>query len=178
MIIIIVDIADQYRSNYIIQFQVRRTWLPLFFWLLDTAIINSLIIYRKEYTNSTISHKDFRLEICFKLIEEAIKEYNPLNTRNMEEQNKKMKEKKVYVTNKYQLPLSRFANDKHLPIYKKNRKACLWCRFKNKAESQSDASSSKPTYYESNIYCSFCDVALCINNLRNCFNDFHSKEND
>jgi hypothetical protein len=32
-----VDIADQLRSYYQ---KTRRTWMPMFFWLLDTAIIN------------------------------------------------------------------------------------------------------------------------------------------
>src|SRR6266498_4179168 len=36
-----VDIASQLRSSYIIQFLIRRTWIPLFFWIIDTAIINS-----------------------------------------------------------------------------------------------------------------------------------------
>jgi hypothetical protein len=53
----------------------------LFFWPLDTSI-NSLIIYKKEYNNNVISHKDFRLEIC-----------NSLNTRNIED--KKVEGKKI-----------------------------------------------------------------------------------
>src|ERR1044071_4550014 len=35
-----VDIADQLHGYYATQLPVRRTWMPLFFWLLDTAIIN------------------------------------------------------------------------------------------------------------------------------------------
>jgi hypothetical protein len=63
---------------------------------------------------------------------------------------------------------------------------CLWCRYKNKnkngdeneneSENENEGESSqnsKRIYNKSNIYCSICDVALCINNLRNCFYDFH-----
>src|SRR5262249_10838945 len=36
-----VDIADQRREYYNTQITARRNWLPLFFWLLDTAVVNS-----------------------------------------------------------------------------------------------------------------------------------------
>src|SRR5438477_55219 len=67
-----VDIADQLRGYYGTQLTVRRTWMPLFFWLLDTAIINSYLILKKINTN--ISQKDFRLQIVWDLIEESLKE--------------------------------------------------------------------------------------------------------
>ncbi len=56
-----VDIADQLRRYYAIQLPVRRTWMPLFFWLLDTVIINSYLILKKNGIN--ISHKDFRIQL-------------------------------------------------------------------------------------------------------------------
>ena len=41
-----IDIADQYRSYYTTQLIARRNWLPIFFfWILDTALINSFIIF-------------------------------------------------------------------------------------------------------------------------------------
>ena len=67
-----VDIADQLRSNYIIQFPVQRTWVPLFFWLLDTAIINSYLIFKLKNKNNE-SHKSFRLNLAWKLIELGLK---------------------------------------------------------------------------------------------------------
>lgn len=39
-----VDIAYQRRSYYYTQLRVCRNWLPLFFWLLDTAVINSFLL--------------------------------------------------------------------------------------------------------------------------------------
>jgi len=39
-----VDIADQRRSYYYTQLRVCRNWLPLFFWLLDTTVINSFLL--------------------------------------------------------------------------------------------------------------------------------------
>ena len=40
-----IDIADQYRSYYTTQLIARCNWLPIFFWILDTALINSFIIF-------------------------------------------------------------------------------------------------------------------------------------
>ncbi|KAF8241727.1 hypothetical protein K440DRAFT_527281, partial [Wilcoxina mikolae CBS 423.85] len=39
-----VDIADQYREAYFTQQTSRRNWLPLFYWLLDIAIINGFLL--------------------------------------------------------------------------------------------------------------------------------------
>src|SRR3954453_13744681 len=61
-----VDIADQLRGHYGTQLPVRRTWMPLFFWLLDTAIINSYLIIKQSNTN--ISQKDFRIQLVWDLI--------------------------------------------------------------------------------------------------------------
>ena len=58
-----VDIADQLREYYAIQLSVRRIWMLLFFWLLDTAIINSYLILKKSDIN--ISHKDFRIQLVW-----------------------------------------------------------------------------------------------------------------
>jgi len=39
-----VDIADQRRSYYYTQLRTCRNWFPLFFWLLDTAVINCYLL--------------------------------------------------------------------------------------------------------------------------------------
>ncbi|KAG9070704.1 hypothetical protein KI688_008243 [Linnemannia hyalina] len=39
-----VDIADQLRSYYSTQLRTYRAWAPIFFWLLDTTIINAYLI--------------------------------------------------------------------------------------------------------------------------------------
>ncbi|KAI5837752.1 hypothetical protein DFP73DRAFT_486816, partial [Morchella snyderi] len=41
-----VDIADQRQSYWPTQLRVCWNWLPLFFWYLDTAIVNALLLYR------------------------------------------------------------------------------------------------------------------------------------
>jgi Transposase IS4 len=64
-----VDIADQYRSYYTTQLIACRNWLPIFFWTLDTALINSFIIFRDFLNSETehgcpFSHKEFNIEVA------------------------------------------------------------------------------------------------------------------
>ncbi|GES98581.1 hypothetical protein RCL_jg5468.t1 [Rhizophagus clarus] len=66
-----VDITDQLRGYYGTQLPVRRTWMPLFFWLLDTALINSYLILKK--INANVNHqKDFRMQLAWDLIKEDL----------------------------------------------------------------------------------------------------------
>lgn len=51
-----VDIADQFRSYYDCQLIVFHTWMPLMFWLIDTAIVNSYIIYKQQGMILTINY--------------------------------------------------------------------------------------------------------------------------
>ena len=39
-----VDVADQYQSYYFTQLKCLRNWPLIFFWLLDTTIINSYLL--------------------------------------------------------------------------------------------------------------------------------------
>ncbi|CAG8793134.1 24728_t:CDS:2, partial [Cetraspora pellucida] len=68
-----VDIADQLRSYYSTQLTIFRVWVPLFFWLLDTAIINSYLICKK--LNIAEEHKAFRFALIRDLIKDSL---NPL----------------------------------------------------------------------------------------------------
>lgn len=70
-----VDIADQYREAYFTQQTSRRNWLPLFYWLLDTAIINAYLLACSTTASGRqkppVTHTDFRLEIAFQLIDSS-----------------------------------------------------------------------------------------------------------
>ena len=65
-----VDVADQYRTYYDTQLTSQRNWYSLFYWVLETALINCLIIYR-DTKEEEIEHLDFRLEVAWGLIEEG-----------------------------------------------------------------------------------------------------------
>ena len=61
-----VDIADQLMSYNSVQLTTRRTWMPLFFWILDIALVNS---YKLAGLNGwTKSQVDFRKELVWSLI--------------------------------------------------------------------------------------------------------------
>ena len=68
-----IDIADQYRSYYTTQLIAQQNWLLIFFWILDTALLNSFIFYR-EFFNSKVenscpfSHKEFNIEVTWSWI--------------------------------------------------------------------------------------------------------------
>jgi len=83
-----VDIADQRRSYYHTQLRTCRNWYPLFFWLLDTAIINSFILYRLITLNSKpneshsptgskpkkpLNHREFRELLYRELLSDCLK---------------------------------------------------------------------------------------------------------
>ena len=49
-----VDIADQLRSYYTIQQKCHRNWFPLFYWLLDTSLVNT---YQIQKTLNTTGYR-------------------------------------------------------------------------------------------------------------------------
>ena len=65
-----VDVADQYQTYFDTHLISRRNWYPLVYWMLETAVINSLIIYRDLPANKecTLDHFDFRLSILRDLL--------------------------------------------------------------------------------------------------------------
>jgi len=175
-----VDIADQLRGYYATQLTVRRTWMPLFFWLLDTVIINSYLILKKSGIN--ISHKDFRIQLVWDLIKAGLEEnelHIPHTRSRIDDLTERFKfievdptKKQQYVTKNFELPLKRLSPDGHLPEWKELRTSCVWCKYlvkKAQKEITKDPSQSQ-------IYCIKCNVALCCNkNRSNCFKDYHSQ---
>lgn len=68
-----VDIADQRRSYYSTQLRVVRNWMPLFFWLLDTTVINSFLIAQQHMGGRRHSlwqsHPQYRERLAWDLVE-------------------------------------------------------------------------------------------------------------
>jgi len=59
-----VDIADQLRAYYSTQRISLRSWYPLFFWMLDTAILNAYLIGQQLYSKKDyMEHKEFRASL-------------------------------------------------------------------------------------------------------------------
>lgn len=81
-----VDIADQYRSYYSTQQRVARVWMPIFFWLLDTTVINSWTLAKCSSpqsptgtgTQSSLqNHCNFRIQLTHSLAASGYMSLNP-----------------------------------------------------------------------------------------------------
>lgn len=62
-----VDKFDQYMAAYSISQKSRRWWVKIFYYLLDTSIVNSYLLYKKScnsHKTKYISHLDFRSKLA------------------------------------------------------------------------------------------------------------------
>ncbi|CAG8615282.1 16971_t:CDS:2 [Cetraspora pellucida] len=151
-----VDIADQLREYYNCQLTVRRTWFPLFFWILDTVLVNCVIIYHKV-TNSNISSKDFRINLV----------PQDLQTSS--------KGKRIVINKKYELPVTRLLGGDHFVEWREKRMACIYCCYLAQHGAK-DINSDNPL--QTQLWCTNCEVLLCCSKARpTCFRNFHLKDN-
>lgn len=164
-----VDISDQYRSYYSTQLTVFRTWLPLFFWILDTTVINTYRIHKVQGGQDT--HKEFRIKLAWDLIHEGAQ--GKKRTRQHYQEPKPKNPKRVYVTKCLEtLPTSCLAPGRHPPVSVEGRPNCILCRYRANVLKDPNFKIKTPTIWK----CSKCDVPLCLNTTRNCFNDYHEVE--
>lgn len=167
-----VDVSDQYRSYYSTQLTVYRTWMPFFFWILDTAIVNA---YRLHHTSGgTLSHKDFWVKLAWALIKEAICNKNVKRpTRNEISDDPKKNTKRWYFTQACpDLNPLRLSVGMHLPYPTESRLCCDLCQYK--ATVQKNPSYKAKT--QSSTKCKLCDAVLCYQADRNCFTEYHTQK--
>lgn len=161
-----VDIADQRRSYYTTQLRVCRNWFPIFFWLLDTAIINSYLIARESIPhpprNATylLHHGHYRTRLAWDLVLSGFQAINPTFARKLQTQinpsasgrncpgskpqgNTAEARQNGYVGKNYLLSPARFAPATHslqpLMQYSSSRRSsrlCLLCRYLSKSPSR------------------------------------------
>ncbi|XP_065322553.1 piggyBac transposable element-derived protein 3-like [Gordionus sp. m RMFG-2023] len=149
-----VDHFDHLKSLYEISRKWRKWWLPIFFWLIDAAIINSFIIYN-ILTDNKLSSKKFRRQIIAselaycKNVNRDDNIHNDNNYISMQRKNNKP----------YILPEIRLKNSAHQPQAGTSRR-CTFC-------------STKLNPRRTRWSCKSCNVPLCLNKNRNCFESFH-----
>lgn len=161
-----VDIADQLRSYYSTQQPCRRNWMPLFYWLLDTALINS---YRIMVTSgSKLAHREFRHKLLWELVDMATEPQKKLRGKA-----KKSKQpvKLPRVTKNFTLSNERFKKVPHLVEWRDEERACTWCAWKK--QKGLNAGVNRPN--RCRTWCSCCNLSLCVNE-RNCFKEYHTIE--
>ena len=73
-----VDIADQLRPYYCTQQHSCRNWYPLFYWLLDTTLVNAYRIQKTLHSPWSIQseHYMFRTRVADQLIHNGLKLHN------------------------------------------------------------------------------------------------------
>ena len=165
-----VDIADQYRCYYDTQLTSFRTWYPMFFWALDTAIINSFIIFRDLTTSSTpqtLDHKDFRLQAAWALILQGWCEMG----KSTAHKTPTPVSKKPKYSPSTTLPPIRHLPGPHLPVHSGSRSDCFLCKWHRKKKGQRNESEGDNP--RSRWKCHQCGLNLCLTDKRNCFYDFH-----
>jgi hypothetical protein len=174
-----VDIADQYRSYYTTQLVQRRNWLPIFFWILDTALVNSFIIYRDFLNLNTesgcpITYKDFNIKLAWAWI-------NQENFSDNDDTNNPLDYSSTIINDgkgPYVIEGTSLSSFKdrtkgaHLPIVEDSG-VCFWCRWKSK---NSTNSTHTDTPSRTNFLCGSCGIHLCISKKKNCFEAFHTKK--
>ena len=162
-----VDTADQIRSYYTTQRTHRKTWKPLWHFLLDTAVCNAYKLintsHMKPYTDQwdTVSHKRFRMELANQLFEASAKvaRQKPLE--------KALDRKVRYLPHRHHQNIVRLAGDK------KNCASCVEAGrhtvqgtkrkpFDELSSNTTKRTNQRPAQYPRSVYgCDYCHTHLC-----------------
>lgn len=172
-----VDIADQLRSYYSVQQKARRNWLPYFYWLLDTTIINTYQMHRHLYTNHRVcktfnSHKKFRIQLAKRILSVGTQQIMELRSQNL---SKPHHAKGAEGAEPYhpRPTISQYAScprpvsfpppKQHQYESRPTTSKCLWCRWNYKNNRDLKV---KKIYFG----CKECNIPLC----QSCFVSFHT----
>lgn len=145
-----VDKADQLRSTYSINRKARKWWPRIFWFLIDTTVVNAFIIYKSKCIQKGISLKKFRLDLVRNLAIYNLKSKRGPKTHQA-----------VISAAKPQIPLKQRQNVEHLPLRIARNRRCAHCSTKAKP---------KFAYW----ICKSCKVPLCLNSTTNCFVSYHA----
>ena len=143
-----VDLSDQMKNTYEVDRRSKfRFFCRVFFDFFDIAVVNSKIVYNKIESAPSLSSLDFQYSIAQTMI-------------------------RKFSSRKRAVPLTRpskrsrgpsFDIVDHLPDFAPSRVRCAFFLSKN-VESR--------TY----VRCITCNIALCLQKDRNCFQQYHTKQ--
>ena len=143
-----VDLSYQMKVTYEVDCRSKfRFYLRVFFDFLDIAVVNPKIVYNKIESVPSLSSLDFRYSIAQTMI-------------------RKFSSRKRAVPLSRPLKRSRDPSSDivdHLPDFAPSRVRCAFCSSKN-VESR--------TY----VRCITCNIALCLQKDRNCFQQYHTNQ--
>lgn len=147
-----VDKADQLKSTYEISRKSKKWYHRIIFHFVDVTIVNAYIIYIERSPDANMDLKTFRVAVVNGLIgvgNRGVKRGRPSVEAPIS------KFKKVVPIEK------RVCEAEHMPIHGTSRR-CGMC-------------STKSQPHRSKWSCSKCEIALCLNEKKNCFVDYHKK---
>jgi len=155
-----VDLHDMLVEIYRIDIRSKRFYLRIIFHLIDMAIVNSWILYRRHCKQLGIKKFDplvnFKSDIAHALI---LSGKNKVKKRGKpSSSNSTTPPQKKYKTSTRPVNDIRFDCYEHWPEHINNKQRCKHCI---KAYSRT--------------WCSKCKLALCYTGPRNCFKDYHQK---
>ena len=162
-----VDLADCLISLYRISIRSKKFYHRLIFHMLDMAIVNAWLIYRRQSQLHKIPEREvnalamFKLRISFSLMKAGKTLDRPKRGRpsTSNEEPPAKKRRTVGPTQVAPEESIRFDQISHWPMMSKERKICK------------NANCSGKT----NVQCHKCKVNLCFNQRNNCFFEFHNK---
>ncbi|XP_051167624.1 piggyBac transposable element-derived protein 4-like [Leptopilina boulardi] len=145
-----VDYSDRLVATYKIDRKSKRWWLRLFWYFVDVTVVNSFIIFKNENSQSTLTLKEFRLQLVEKLVAQA----KPApRGRKRKQRTVNAHKPKVSLT-------KRQSESAHMPENLGDFRRCANCSTREKP---------KRTAW----VCSTCDVPLCLSSSQNCFLEYH-----
>jgi len=149
-----VDIADQLRAGFSTQQRGVKPWRPLFYWLLDSTIINAFRLLEHQRKSKLGSGKD-KVRSAHRAFREALVSEllkDPVPTAL----------KQVYITKKTGLPQIRLTRPMDIHQLVPGKRApyvfCRWSRQNKRGVSHITKTNCVPrTQYS----CSHCSTPLC-----------------
>lgn len=154
-----VDRANQLRASYETHQKTLRSWWPIFFWILDVAIINAYCIAkvaRQQQGLKQITHLEFRKELYKELFKQGQAESVPVlrkRSRDLQDLDEPACE------------------GEHQVKRIKPRKWCYWC--KAQAHQAKVQKLAIPTVFQTSFSCKTCNIPLCKQDMRSCWAEFH-----
>lgn len=149
-----VDKFDQRRACYGVDRKSHKWWHRIFFFFLDTGLVNAFTIYKLYHNNhedlSKVTLKDFRRRVSEGLVANTFVRKTSLPL----ELSKTLKNHKPSVSEAVRLTESM-----HQPI-RTTRRICAFC-------------STKKNEIRTNWQCNVCQVPLCLGKTKACFQSYH-----
>lgn len=157
-----VDLSDMLMSLYVMKHKCRKYYHRIFYWALNTSIVNAWILYKRNCTIRGVSKVDTFDLLDFSLsIAENLIYYKKTNTGKKRGRPSQSAVAVTIETDNPKLknaPLTdqiRFDNVGHYPKILKDRARCRVCQMKTR------------------ISCMKCNSSCCLTNERNCFYEYH-----